>query len=131
MTSFTSLCDEGGKRTNESLRIDWSANPVTVTVPAGRTFYDVAHELRHVEREDVRGLQFRVNTELGSLTMGAAACGATKDSSFPGEFGQVCHDAVGMRLIKPNGERQFLKEGDREASTRCAAATGCSGSSPR
>jgi len=121
MTSFTSLYDEGGKRTSESLRIDWSANPVTVTVPAGRTFYDVAHELRHVERENVRGLQFRVNTELGSLTMGAAACGATKDSSFPGEFGQVCHDAVGMRLIKPNGERHFLKEGDRDFDAlRCS-----------
>ena len=121
MTGFISLCDESGKRTNESLRIDWSASPVTVTVPAGRTFYDVAHELRRVERGDVRGLQFRVNTELGSLTMGAAACGATKDSSFPGEFGQVCHDAVGMRLITPGGERRNLKEGDRDFDAlRCS-----------
>lgn len=121
MTGFTRLCDESGNRTNESLRIDWSTNPVTVTVPAGRTFYEVAHELQDVERDGVKGLQFRVNTELGSLTIGAAACGATKDSSFPGEFGQVCHDAVGMRLITPRGERQYLKEGDRDFDAlRCS-----------
>lgn len=70
----------------------------TATVPAGLTFYEAAHQLKGY------GLQFRVNTELGTLTMGAAACGATKDSSFPGEPGQVCHDVVGMRLVRPDGE---------------------------
>ncbi len=87
----------------------------TVTVPAGRTFIEVARELR------AKDLQLRVNTELGSLTMGAAACGATKDSSFPGEPGQVCHDVVGMRLIKPSGEIKEFREGDPDfEALRCS-----------
>ena len=87
----------------------------TVTVPAGRTFISVARELKE------KGLQLRVNTELGPLTMGAAACGATKDSSFPDEPGQVCHDVVGMRLMKPDGEIQEFKEGDADFDAlRCS-----------
>lgn len=86
-----------------------------VTVPAGRSFISVARELRE------KNLQLRVNTELGPLTMGAAACGATKDSSFPNEPGQVCHDVVGMRLMKPDGEIQEFKEGDPDFDAlRCS-----------
>ena len=121
MTSFTTLSDEAGNPTNLPLRVNWEARPITVTVPAGRTFYDVAHELRSKQHGDVKGLQFRVNTELGTLTMGAAACGATKDSSFPGEYGQVCSDVVGMRLITPDGKRHNLKDGDEDfAALRCS-----------
>jgi hypothetical protein len=87
----------------------------TVTVPAGRTFISVARELRE------KDLQLRVNTELGPLTMGAAACGATKDSSFPDEPGQVCHDVVGMRLMKPDGKIEEFKEGDADLDAlRCS-----------
>ena len=89
-------------------------NP-TVTVPAGRRFIDVATEVAG------QGFQFRVNTELGSLTMGAAACGATKDSSFPEEPGQVCSDVVGMRLIRPNGDPLDVKDGDPDFDAlRCS-----------
>lgn len=88
-----------------AIRVDREAG--TLTVPAGRTFFDVAHELR-----DDHDLQFRVNTELGTLTMGAAACGGTKDSSFPGEFGQVCSDVVALRLATPDGKVRTLKAGD-------------------
>ena len=87
------------------IRVDQQAG--TVTVPAGRIFIDVARELR-----DEYGLQFRVNTELGTLTMGAAACGGTKDSSFPGEFGQVCSDVVALRLATPDGKVRELSAGD-------------------
>lgn len=100
MTRMTRLPD------GSSLRFETHGDKAAVTVPAGRTFIDVARELRQ------KNLQFRVNTELGPLTMGAAACGATKDSSFPGESGQVCHDVVGMRLIKPDGEAVDLRQGD-------------------
>ena len=86
------------------LRVDREAG--TVTAPAGLTFFEAAHELR-----DAHGMQFRVNTELGTLTMGAAACGGTKDSSFPGEFGQVCADVVALRLVTPDGEVRALKAG--------------------
>ena len=55
----------------------------TVTVQAGAIAIDVAHEL------EKHGLQFYVNTEIGSLSVGSAACAGTKDASMPGEFGQV------------------------------------------
>ncbi len=113
MRAFTRLCDAAGRPTGDSLRVDAAAG--TVTVPAGRTFIEVAHELRE------RDLQLRVNTELGTLTMGAAACGATKDSSFPGEPGQVCSDVVGMRLVMPDGEtRQFSDKDPELPALRCS-----------
>jgi hypothetical protein len=87
------------------MRVDREAG--TVSVPAGLTFFEAAHELR-----DTHGMQFRVNTELGTLTMGAAACGGTKDSSFPGEFGQVCADVVALKLVTPDGEVRTIKTGD-------------------
>lgn len=99
MTNFTTLRDGSGAPGTRSLEVtaDASTETGTVTVPAGRTFVDVARELNE------KGWMFRVNTELGPLTIGAAACGATKDSSFHRESGQVCHDVVGMRLIRPDG----------------------------
>lgn len=107
MTRFTKFSD------GTQLRID--RRSMTATVPAGRTFYKVAHELA------AQQLQFRVNTELGTLTMGAAACGATKDSSFPGEYGQVCADVVGIRLVKPDGKLAEYREGDAELDAlRCS-----------
>ena len=130
MTGLTTLRDGTGEPDTNSLKVipDPDGKQGKVTVPAGRTFISVARELN--EKQNEKRWVFRVNTELGTLTMGAAACGATKDSSFPGEFGQVCADVVGMRLIKPNGDPQDLKEGDPDLK-RCAAATGYSGSSPR
>ena len=53
----------------------------TVTAQAGAILFDVAHELQK------RNMQFYVNTEIGSLSMGSAACAGTKDGSFHGEYG--------------------------------------------
>src|SRR5215831_11212205 len=55
----------------------------TVTAQAGALYIDIAKEL------EKHGLQFYVNTEIGNLTVGSAACCGTKDGSMPGEFGQV------------------------------------------
>jgi len=93
------------KQLTGPIRVDRQAG--TVAVPAGRMFIDVARELR-----EAHDLQFRVNTELGTLSMGAAACGGTKDSSFPGEFGQVCSDVLAMRLATPDGKVRELGSGD-------------------
>jgi FAD/FMN-containing dehydrogenase len=109
MTGLTRFSD------GSSLRIETRGGETTITVPAGRTFIDVAREVRE------RGLQFRVNPEIGPITMGAAACGATKDSSFPGESGQVCRDVVGMRLVRPDGKPEELREGDPDFDAlRCS-----------
>ncbi len=75
--------------------------PDTVTVQAGAVAIDVAHEL------EKHGMQFYVNTEIGSLSVGSASCAGTKDASMPGEFGQVGSYIVGIKMVLPNG--QFLE----------------------
>ncbi|MEE8526770.1 MAG: FAD-binding oxidoreductase, partial [Thermoanaerobaculia bacterium] len=69
-----------------------------MTAQAGALYIDVAEEL------EKHGLQFYVNVELGNLSVGSAACGGTKDASFPGEFGQVASYAVSLKLVLPSGE---------------------------
>lgn len=70
----------------------------TVTVEAGAILFDVAQELKQ------RRLQFFVNTEIGSLTIGSAACAGTKDASMPGEFGQVSSYCTRMKIVLPSGK---------------------------
>ncbi|HEU5293253.1 MAG TPA: FAD-binding oxidoreductase [Burkholderiaceae bacterium] len=86
------------------LRVDEQA--ATVTVGPGRRYIDVARALR------TRGWQFHVNTEIGSLTMGSAACVGTKDSSFPGEFGQVGSYANSVRLVSADGRVRSIDQRD-------------------
>src|SRR6266404_9877701 len=69
----------------------------TVTVEAGAIYIDIAKEL------EKRGLQFYINTEIGNLTAGSAACCGTKDSSMPGEFGQVGSYITGVKMVLPDG----------------------------
>jgi L-gulonolactone oxidase len=83
-----------------------SANKKTVTVPASRKLFEVSQELR-----DQHGLQFPMISEFGSLTMGAAACAATKQSSFGAGFGQMSSYAVAMELVLPNGTICTLRAG--------------------
>jgi FAD/FMN-containing dehydrogenase len=82
--------------------------PATVTVEAGARFVDVAEALRQ------RGLEFFVNFEIGTLTMGAAACTHTKDSSFPGQHGQISSYCVGMRVVSAAGDVVQVTEDDPE-----------------
>ena len=70
----------------------------TVTAQAGAILVDVAHEL------EKRQIQFYVNTEIGSLSMGSAACAGTKDGSFHGEYGQVGSYLTQVEMILPSGE---------------------------
>lgn len=70
----------------------------SVTVEAGAILIDVAQALKE------RGLQFYVNTEIGNLSMGSAACAGTKDSSMPGEFGQVNSYCTAIKMVLPSGE---------------------------
>jgi len=84
----------------------------TVTVEAGATHMAVAEALK------ARGLQFYVMTEIGNVTIGAFATAATKDSSFPGEFGQVSSYVTGLRLVTPQGEIKTYTEEDNPEEMR-------------
>ena len=70
----------------------------TVTVEAGCLYIDIAKEL------EKHGLQFYVNTEIGNLSAGSAACAGTKDSSFAGEFGQVGSYVTRVKMVLPSGD---------------------------
>ena len=76
----------------------------TVTAEAGVLYLDLAEAL------EKRDMQLHVNTEIGNLTLGSAACAGTKDASMPGEFGQVNSYAIGVKMILPSGERLEVTE---------------------
>jgi FAD/FMN-containing dehydrogenase len=70
----------------------------TVTAQAGALYIDIAEVL------EKRQLQFYVNTEIGSLSVGSAACAGTKDASFSGEYGQVGSYITAVKMVLPSGE---------------------------
>jgi FAD/FMN-containing dehydrogenase len=70
----------------------------SLTVEAGAIHIDMAQALAK------QNLQFYVNTEIGNLTAGSAACCGTKDSSFPGEYGQVGSYVTGVKMVLPSGD---------------------------
>jgi FAD binding domain/D-arabinono-1,4-lactone oxidase len=78
----------------------------TVTAEAGALYLDVGREL------EKHGLQFHVNIELGNLTIGSAACCGTKDSSMPGELGQVSSYLASVKMVTPAGELREVTEED-------------------
>ena len=93
----------------------------SITVEAGARHIDMARELAK------RGLQFYVNTEIGSLTAGSAACAGTKDASFPGEFGQVGSYVVGMKLVLPNGDLFEITEAQPDLMQKARSSYGLFG----
>ena len=77
-----------------------------VTVEAGASYLVVSRALKE------RGLQFHITTEIGNTTLAAMATAATKDSSFPGGFGQVSSYVSGVKLVTPRGEIRSINERD-------------------
>jgi FAD/FMN-containing dehydrogenase len=76
----------------------------SVTAQAGALYIDIAKEL------EKQGRQFYVNTEIGSLSVGSAACAGTKDASMPGEYGQVGSYVTGVKMVLPSGQLLEVKE---------------------
>jgi FAD binding domain-containing protein len=76
----------------------------TVTVEAGALYIDVGKELQK------RNLQFYVNAEIGTLTVGSAASCNTKKSCMAGEYGEMCTYAIAMKMVTPAGERIEVTE---------------------
>jgi FAD/FMN-containing dehydrogenase len=76
----------------------------TLAVEAGAIHIEMTQEL------EKQGLQFYVNTEIGSLTAGSASCAGTKDASFPGEYGQVGSYVSGVKMVLPSGDLLTVTE---------------------
>ena len=91
---------------NRIVAIDREA--MTITMQPGVLHIDAAREL---ERQ---GLQFHVNIELGNMTVGSGACCGTKESAFPGGWGQVCSYLIAARLVLPSGELLHVTEDQPE-----------------
>jgi len=80
----------------------------SVSAQGGALYIDIAQEL---QKQD---LQFYVNTEIGSLSAGSAACCGTKDASMPGEFGQVNSYVTSIKMVLPSGELVEVTEDQPE-----------------
>jgi FAD/FMN-containing dehydrogenase len=93
----------------------------TVTVEAGAIYIDIAKELER------KGLQFYVNTEIGNLSAGSAACCGTKDSSMPGEFGQVGSYVTRIKLVKADGSLLDVGEDQPELLQKVRSSYGTFG----
>jgi FAD/FMN-containing dehydrogenase len=99
--------------------LDTSNN--TVTVQAGAIYIDIANELQK------QGLQFYVNTEIGNITAGSAACCGTKDASMPGEFGQVGTYISRIKMVLPSGELLEVTDDQPELMQKVRSSYGTFG----
>lgn len=91
----------------------------SVTAQGGALYIDIANELgKH-------GLQFYVNTEIGSLSAGSAACCGTKDASMPDEYGQVNSYLTAAKMVLPSGDLLEVTEdqGDLMQKVRSSYGT--------
>ena len=89
----------------------------SMTVQADAVHLDMAKAL------EAQNLQFYVNTEIGSLSAGSAACAGTKDASFPGEYGQVGSYITGVKMVLPSGDLLEVTENaqpDLMQKVRCS-----------
>lgn len=93
----------------------------TVTAQAGALYIDIAHELEKHQ------LQFYVNTEIGSLSVGSAACAGTKDAAMPGEYGQVNSYVIAMKMILPSGDVLEVDESQPELLQKARSSYGTFG----
>ena len=118
----TSPCGaaEGGTLIRMKMNQVLSVTDDSLTVQAGALHIDLAKML------ESKGLQFYINTEIGSLSSGSAACAGTKDASMPGEYGQVGSYITGVKMVLPSGQLLEVTEaGDPELmkKVRCSYGT--------
>jgi hypothetical protein len=92
-----------------------------VTAQAGAIYIDVAQELQK------KNLQFYVNTEIGNLSIGSAACCGTKDGSMPGEYGQVGSYLTEVEMVLPSGDILEVDESQPELLQQIRSSYGLFG----
>jgi FAD/FMN-containing dehydrogenase len=118
----TSPCGaaDGGTLIRMKMNKVLSVTDDTLVVEAGALHLDMAKML------EAKGLQFYINTEIGSLSAGSAACAGTKDASMPGEFGQVGSYVIGVKMVLPTGELLEVteaKDPELMKKVRCSYGT--------
>src|SRR5579864_9069837 len=92
-----------------------------VTAQAGALYIDIAQQLEQ------QGLQFHINTEIGNLSVGSAACGGTKDASFPGEYGQVGSYVTGVKMVLTSGDLLEVTDDQPELMQKVRSSYGTFG----
>jgi FAD binding domain len=115
---------EGGtviKMTSMNRILNINPTVGTVTAQAGALYINIAVELEKQQ------LQFYVNTEIGSLSAGSAACAGTKDSSMPGEFGQVGSYITAVKMVLPSGDLLEVNESQPELLQKVRSSYGMFG----
>src|SRR5580704_14699665 len=95
---------DGGTLIQMKMNQILNIGPDTLTVQADAVHLDMAKAL------EAKNLQFYVNTEIGRLSAGSAACAGTKDASFPGEYGQVGSYVIGVKMVLPDGDLLEVSE---------------------
>jgi len=108
---------EGGTLIRMKMNQILSISQDSLTVQAGAVHIAMAKAL------EAKNLQFFVNTEIGSLSAGSAACAGTKDASFDGEYGQVGSYVTGVKMVLPSGELMEIAEAaqpDLMQKVRCS-----------
>ncbi len=93
----------------------------SVTVQAGAIYIDIARELQR------HSLQSYVNTEIGSLSAGSAACCGTKDASMPGELGQVNSYITSIKMVLPSGDLLEVTDAQAELMQQVRSSYGTFG----
>ena len=93
----------------------------TVTAQAGAIYIDIAQQL------EKQGLQFYVNTEIGNITAGSAACCGTKDGAMPGELGQVGSYVNRIKMILPSGDRMEVTDDQPDLMQKVRSSYGTFG----
>jgi FAD/FMN-containing dehydrogenase len=77
---------------------------LTFTAEAGLQLVDAAAALRKQQ------LQFKLNIEIGNLTLGSAACCQTKDSLDGVELGQLNSYVTAIKWVSPSGTLEEASE---------------------
>jgi len=93
----------------------------TVTAQGGAIYVDVAQALQK------QGLQFYVNTEIGNITVGSAACCGTKDASMPGELGQVGSYVSRIKMVLPSGDLMEVSDDQPDLMQKVRSSYGTFG----
>jgi len=96
-TSDCARADNGTMVRLDNMRKVLEITDDLVRVQAGALFIDVSAELER------NGLEFFINLEIGNVTMGSAACCASKDAAYPDGYGQISSYCTSMTMVKADG----------------------------